>query len=179
MLVNSTLSLGSITSSRAVAEQEELTIGVDARSAGLDTPFNGTIDEVRIYNRSLSSEDVYQHYKDRIGILLNWTMRTEPYEKDNNTILLMHFDGNFNDSSQYGNDGTGKNGVTFAPGRFGSLGAKFDGVDDYVNVSFTQNLDIIKSITVEAWVKLNEFGQRSTIVSKLASSTLRSYIIYT
>ena len=68
MLVNSTLSLGSITSSRAVAEQEELTIGVDARSAGLDTPFNGTIDEVRIYNRSLSSEDVYQHYKDRIGI---------------------------------------------------------------------------------------------------------------
>ncbi len=52
------------------------------------------------------------------------------------------------------NDGTLTNGPGWTLGMVnGAL--SFDGADDYVNVPDSANLDIIGSITVEAWIKPN------------------------
>ncbi len=69
--------------------------------------FNGTIDEVRIYNKVLSSEEI-----------LNCFAGNCP--KDN--LILYHpYDGNANDYSGNGNDGTINNVVFIKPGIKGLL----------------------------------------------------------
>ena len=59
-------------------------------------------------------------------------------------------DGNANDI-QDGNDGTLFNGATFALGRVGQA-FSFDGVDDYVEVADSTNLDL-GVFTAETWIK--------------------------
>ncbi|PIO04029.1 hypothetical protein COT48_02495, partial [Candidatus Woesearchaeota archaeon CG08_land_8_20_14_0_20_47_9] len=50
-------------------------LGIGAYNTG-NNPFNGTIDEVAIYNRSLSADEIYQHYISGYGrIVGNATLR--------------------------------------------------------------------------------------------------------
>jgi len=55
--------------------------------------FNGTIDEVRIYNRALSGQEISEHYQ---GI----------YSNETGLVLHLGFDGNIQDSSGQGNHAT-------------------------------------------------------------------------
>jgi outer membrane protein assembly factor BamB len=80
------------------------------------------------------------------------------------------FDGNANDSSGNGNNGT-INGATFVHGISGQA-LSFDGVDDYVNISNSATLMITDSITIEAWVNPRELGVWDRVVFKCASDDL-------
>lgn len=51
------------------------------------------------------------------------------------TSLLMHFDGNLNDSSEYGIVKTNDNAITYVGGKFGANAAYFDGALSQVNFS--------------------------------------------
>ena len=60
-------------------------------------------------------------------------------------------DGNANDI-QDGNNGTLQNGATFAAGNVGQAFG-LDGVDDFVEVQNSPNLNPTNQITIDAWYK--------------------------
>jgi len=124
---------------------------------------NGKIDEVKIYNRALSEEEVRYHYNHG-GPVAHWDMD----EGSGSTI---------NDKSGNGNDGT-ISGAAWTQGKYGSA-LSFDGADDYVDAGSGGSLDITGSVTVSAWVKTSTTGTYQTIASK-ASWSLggNQYLLY-
>jgi PKD repeat protein len=83
-------------------------------------------------------------------------------------------DGNANDISRNGNNGTLQNSATFATGKVGQA-FSLNGIDDYVNVPNSNSFDAITSaISVEAWIKPETprstkgfiFGRRDPNVSE-------------
>jgi hypothetical protein len=69
-----------------------------------------------------------------------------------NYVAYYPFNGNANDESGNGNDGT-VYGATLTTDRFGNSNSaySFDGVNDYVSVP-TSTVDILNNFTVSAWV---------------------------
>jgi len=126
--------------------------------------FLGLIDEVRIYNRALSAEEVRYHYN-RSGPVAHWRFD----EGDGQTA----FDESAND-----NDGTlGSTTVadagdpTWSQGKYGSA-LNFDGTDDYVSVPNDSTLDGMSGLTIESWIKINSYDQSiRTIVSDYDSES--------
>ena len=68
------------------------------------------------------------------------------------------FNGNANDASGNGNNGT-VNGATLCPDRFGNANSaySFDGVDDYININSNvpASLRLNNEISGSAWIKVN------------------------
>ncbi len=111
---------------------------------------NGTIDEVAIYNRALSQEEIQVHYAE--GRAKFAPKQGRIY---GNTRLLMRFDegsGNPKDSSSYGNDGT-ITGATWTSDCQSGNCPEFDGVDDWIDVPTTiaDNADG----TISLWVYID------------------------
>jgi hypothetical protein len=121
--------------------------------------FNGNLDDIRIYNRTLSSDEVTALYN------------SEKPATDLTTGLVAYypFNGNANDESGNGNNGT-VNGATLTTDRFGNVGKayNFDGVNNYISIN---NVHIPESrMTYTCWIKVNE-KQTNPIISKLTGSS--------
>ncbi|RLJ10179.1 MAG: hypothetical protein DRP15_00895, partial [Candidatus Aenigmatarchaeota archaeon] len=99
---------------------------VGRESADWEGGFNGRIDEVRIYNRALSAEEIRYHYN-RGGPVAHWRFD----EGSGSTVY---------DSTSNNNDGT-INGASWVTGKYGAA-LKFDGVDDYVNCEYNSSLSL-------------------------------------
>ena len=115
---------------------------------------SGKIDEVRIYNRALSAEEIRYHYN-RGGPVGYWKF-------DEGSVLTAY------DSSGQGNTGTLQNNMattSWVAGKSGSA-LSFDGVNDYVNVPDSNSLDLTTAITVSAWISLNSVASQPRIVFK-------------
>jgi len=82
----------------------------------------------------------------------------------NNLVAYWPFDNDILDKSGNGNNGTNY-GATFVPGKI-NQSLNFDGINNYVEVADSTSLDITNQITVEGWIKLNSFSQRSTIAGR-------------
>ncbi len=124
--------------------------GSEALSIGWPTDsnyayFNGQIDEVKIYNRALSAEEVRYHY--------NQGKPVAQWDMDEGSGLVI------NDKSGNGNNGTLVNDTTWAQGKHGSA-LSFDGVDDYVSVPNSSDLDITadESFSYSLWLKTTSTG---------------------
>jgi hypothetical protein len=112
-----------------------------------DRVVDGLIDEVRIYNRALSAEEIRYHYN-RGGPVAHWKFDegngTTTYDSTNNNN-----DGTLGDGSCSPGSGTCP---TWTTGKFGSA-LSFDGVDDYVEVPDDVSLNFgTGDFTLEAWV---------------------------
>ncbi len=68
-------------------------------------------------------------------------------------IAYYPFDGDANDYSGNGNDGSEINGVSFTSGLKG-LSANFDGIDDYIDVADNASLNF-EQFTISTWVNSN------------------------
>lgn len=79
------------------------------------------------------------------------------------------------DSSPNGNDGT-LHVPTWVTGHLGP-GLSFDGVDDYVSVPHSSNLNIANEITLMAWVKLAQLNVQQSILWKKYESDWGNYIL--
>ena len=141
--------------------------------------FNGMVDEVSIYNRALSANEISTHYN---SIMNSHTEQDEyggswfddfndesgiseitapiPLLKDEHTVGLWHFDegtGNeAKDVSGNGNHGTlhGSEESDWVDGRF-EKGLDFDGTGEHVDMGDPgdNSLEASGSYTVESWIK--------------------------
>ena len=112
-------------------------IGYD-NTVHLNRYFDGIIDDIRIYNRALSESEILELYG---GF-------------HNSLVAYYPFNGNANDESGNGNDGTVQ-GASLTTDRFGNCNSAFyfDGVTDYIEVSHSEDLILQHSLTLAAWVK--------------------------
>ncbi len=126
--------------------------------------YDGTIDEVRIYNRTFSPAEVRQLANWAPGPVGHWRM-------DENTGESVY------DAS--GNDNLGTMGSSSSPdsadpkwatGKYGS-GVK-TGVDDYVNIPDNNNYSIITTgaLTVETWINIDSESGGQEIITKSGSA---------
>ena len=107
-----------------------------------DTWFtDGSIDEVRIYNRALSEDEIRQLYNQKKPVL------EMKFDEGSGT---MAYDESFNNNDgTLGGDGLGTDLPIWAQGKFGGA-LSFDGTDDYASLSSTNILG--SKWTVGAWV---------------------------
>ena len=130
-----------------------LTIGV-TYYAGFSRYFNGSIDDVRVYNRTLSATEIISLYNagaQKLNVPRNKTGTS----LDSGLVGLWSFDGKdisgttAFDRSGSGNNGTLTNGATTTTGKFGQA-ARFDGVNDYSGAQY----DLARtSSTISVWIK--------------------------
>ena len=150
-----------------------------------DETFNGQIDEVRIYNRALSEQEIKRLYKIgstfvvnktrqdtlREGLVGHWSFDGPDMSQSTNNVWAIDRSGN-------NNNGVLKNMATSSARKIGKIGQAldFDGVDDYVNVPDATSLDV-DSFTISTWAKhsTDTFKQWEPIVAK-GDSSYRLYL---
>ena len=110
--------------------------------------FNGLIDEVAVYNRVHTVDEITKSYNDGLGRIGLWRM-----------------DGDWTDATGNGNTGTAYNGAAFSTvARVGSHAGTFDGVNDYTNVKSSALVANSAQNSVEAWVYLTAIGSASKTI---------------
>jgi hypothetical protein len=106
------------------------------QSPPYDAPFNGFIDEVRIYNRALSAEEIRYHYN-RGGPVAYWKF------DEGSGQTAYDFTNNSNDGQLGSTTAADAADPTWIQGKYGSA-LSFDGVDDYVDCGNDSSLDITR-----------------------------------
>jgi hypothetical protein len=110
--------------------------------------FSGAIDEVRIYNRSLSESEISKLYNYTVSPLGYWKLDEASWTNNCSTSTAL-------DSSGYSHDlrscpaSTGPTGGSV--GKVSKAGT-FDGSDDYLESTST-DFNLANQITLSAWVK--------------------------
>ncbi|MGD1047645.1 MAG: LamG-like jellyroll fold domain-containing protein [Candidatus Krumholzibacteriaceae bacterium] len=96
------------------------------------------------------------------------------------TAALWHFNENSGgttaDATVNGNTGT-ISGAVWTTGKFGA-GLSFDGVNDYVQVSDKDSLDVTGNLTLEAWIKPNALPLNQTVLTKRDGGGTCNYQMY-
>ena len=107
---------------------------------------NGVIDDVSIYNRALSSNEVAQLYAYESTPPNNFLT--------NGLVAYYPFTGSANDASGNGHDGTSMNGVSYVPSPLGSS-ASFDGNSQFVVLPNT--ISNYEDLSVTFWVNTSDY----------------------
>lgn len=170
--------VGSATNIRAIA------IGAESDAGN---PFDGKLDEIRIYQRTLSVAEIKSLYDqgsiDKINSSASQSQGTG--QLGSGVLGYFSLDDNTGtsatDSSTNGNNGTLTNGPTWTTGQIGSA-VDFDGTDDYVSIPDSGPLDMYegKSFTLTGWFNRDTFTTDDTIVAKRNSitNTDAGYVVY-
>jgi len=121
--------------------------------------FNGSVDEVRAYNRALSSREAKQLYEYAPGPAGYWDFN----EKEGTTAYDKS--GNENNGTLTSMDAS----TDWVLGKYGS-GLDFDGDDDSVNCGNDSILNPTKAETLEAWVRLDApLSEQPVVYSSIIS----------
>ena len=141
--------VGSALAASTFVASKNLYIGWNGNyNLGSGQQWVGAIDDLRIYNRTLSDSDIKAIYN----------YESTPPDNSfttNGLVAYYPFNGNANDES-----GNGKNGIVtgalLAPDRFNSVGSSyyFDG-NDYIELPDRRFLENESNITISAWYCFN------------------------
>ncbi len=143
----------------------ELRIGENTWSNGY---WEGTIDDIRIYNRVLDESEIQSLYTEN-----GWTGDTSNIDLKNGLVAQYPFNGNANDESGNGNHGELRNDPTLVSDRFGNDNSAydFDGVNDYIYVPHSESIDLDEKISISVWVVLEQINSYNMIISKRYGDT--------
>lgn len=128
--------------------------------------FHGISDDVRIYDKSLSAEQISRLYTATKPDTINFSQNSKLTD---GLVGMWSFDGQdlssttAADVSDNDNDGTLKKGPQTTIGRIGQA-LEFDGVDDYVQAD--SKTETLNDVTVSAWVKYTGGGNFQDIISR-------------
>lgn len=87
-------------------------------------------------------------------------------------VAYYPFNGNANDESGHGNNGT-VYGATLTSDMFGNLNSAylFDGIDDYINVGNSADFNFVAGVTFAAWINPSKLPyNQSPIIDKWVNS---------
>lgn len=130
---------------------KKLFIGGENKNGIVNLPFTGLIDEVNIYDRELTSDEI-----------------TPPF----GAIAYYPFSNNADDASGHllnGNlDPASGGGPILTSDRFNcpDKAYVFDGADDYLYVPDNNLLDLSTAGTLAAWININSYKVRAGIIHK-------------
>ncbi len=131
--------------------------------------FDGTMDEVRLYNRTLSSSEAAGLYNWSPGTVGYWKLDemsgTTANDSSTNSITTSTFSGN----------------TTWTTGKYGG-GLTFDGTDDYVPVTESSPIDLgatTDSYTLSGWAKTaTDYSGTATLIAKDDGSGAYPFALY-
>jgi uncharacterized cupredoxin-like copper-binding protein len=153
----------------------ELSIGT--RAVDKQYNFKGIIDNLAVYNRAKSAEEIYRDYMGNLDthsgtidmwLKPRWNGTVSNTKGSAGKWWLDEGAGtNISDSSGNGNDGIlfGWSKGNWTDGKY-KKALKFDGIDDYIEIPSSDSLNVTDAITIEAWINLRTLGTRNVIVSK-------------
>lgn len=129
---------------------------------GASNYYDGTLDEVRLYNRNLTPAEVEMVRAYAPGPIGHWKL------DENTGTAAYDISGNLN-------NGTLTDGPTWSPGQFGQA-VRFDGTDDYVTIPDSPSLVFGNGTTdmamsVSAWIKQDDTSQFNATGFVIASKT--------
>jgi concanavalin A-like lectin/glucanase superfamily protein len=136
-------------------------IGADA----FDGDLNGSMQDVRLYNYTLSSSQVSTLYKSyNSEIALGGTGVSGGINLGQGLVGEWNLAGNAYDSTPYANNGT-VNGATLTTDRHGNTNSaySFNGSSNYIGLP---TISIPSSISVTAWVYSTNFNQSGFVIGK-------------
>lgn len=113
--------------------------------------FKGKIDDIGIWNRALTQEEITNMYN---GVSYSDSCKTVRGSLNNGLVGYWPFCGNANDDSGNGNNGT-NNGATLTTDRFGNANSAYDfnGTSNYIEVK-NNLLDSQTSYSINVWAKI-------------------------
>jgi len=142
-----------------------------------DGYFNGSIANVQIYSTALTPQQIQQLYSQGIN---------SPPIPNAGLVGWWPLQGNANDYSSYGNNGTAYN-VNFVRSNYSYLpiyqssnksGTSFNGVNAYIEIPDSVSLRPQNTITVEAFVKVSSATTTQNIVVKPYDNGYHGYGIW-
>jgi len=120
--------------------------------------FTGKLDQVRMFNKALSSSEVSTLYGETATV---YTPTTDTLNYQDTITAYYKFDGNANDeTTNY--DGTESN-ITYEFGRFGTA-AVFNGTSGYVSLTDIPS-SVSADISISAWINADTLSGDRTIIS--------------
>jgi len=172
-----------VNGTETVTYDTTLAIVQNSNSFKIGQEFNGLIDEVAVYSRAKTADEIWQ---DSRGTQVRFRTQTTSSILSGDPVGLWHFDNldddpvstTAHDSSIYDNDGELKDNAAWSQnGVFGKC-LYFDGTGDYVEI-IPHSASLVSSgnITVEAWVKSEADGVAQGIVGKLVSSSSSGFLL--
>jgi gliding motility-associated-like protein len=128
-------------------------------------PLNGTLDDVRIYSRTLTATEVTQLFNES-------NASSNPGVNATSCGLLAHYklDNNALDGSGNGNNGTFLGSVTATQDRFGNCNKamKFNGTTGYMQIGNSVSLSSpAKAITLSAWARIDNSNDPDLLASMI------------
>lgn len=127
--------------------------------------FDGSIDELRIYNRVLSEDEIRQLYNQKKPIL--------EYKFDEGSGTVAH-DGSFNNNDATLGGGTADYMPTWITGKSGTA-LSFDGIDDYIDAD---NVNVAKSSqgSLSFWIKPTSFTAGGYTIFHIYENDITDYL---
>jgi len=165
----------------------EIATSASTESGYYDWIIPSTIsDQCKIRITDISNNTIYDENNSafEIGLINNIG---GPYAVDENTILLLHFEGDFKNQSSLSDDGIPHgDGISFDTNTPSLLGKclKLDNNNSsaHITVPHNPNLNLTDDWTIEAWVYIESFGSGAstnpTIISKSSSNDQNYFLWY-
>jgi len=165
--IQATIKLCASLSTEIMTNPYDLKFGVERNNTSYT---KGKLDDIAIYNRALSTQEITQLYTGQV---------IPSYVPTNGLVGYWPFNGNANDASGYGNNGT-VNGATLTADRFGNLNTAylFKNKTDFIDLtgkSIAGTGNAQRSIFV--WVKTNDSTQYMRIISTGTSAVGQAFNI--
>ncbi len=194
------ISRGNDTYDPGTTSINNIKIGAQEKTLGIEKFFLGSIDNVRVYSYALNAQEIKVDYNRGKGVVMG-AVSTNPDGSATNSAARAYcppgnsegncaagsdpspvgewkFDENTgstaNDSSIFGNTGTLTNGPLWTRGKIGSA-LKFDGVDDYVNLG-SQKIGNSNAFAIEGWFKTGDIRGAIYAEGNTGTNTPNIYI---
>ena len=143
---------------------QPLYIGSEGIIGAGDRSFRGAVNDVHVYNRALSGSEVQQFYSQESTF--------QPPNLSGGLVAYYPFNGNANDASGNGHDGT-VFGTILTTNRFGTLNCAyyFPGNGERISVPASDSLNLLNGYTLAAWINFEVGGLSSPrIIDKFTYS---------
>lgn len=134
---------------------------IGSNNAGTAQYFEGKIDQVRIFNKAISSDEV-STLNGETACVHTATTDTVNYQATNRAYYK--FDSTALDETSNNHDGT-ENSITYEFGRYGAA-ADFNGSSSYISVAHNSVFNWGSNKTLSVWVKFDAVSSLAGIVSK-------------